>query len=245
MRAYSIANGRRTSSGFRPDPSGSTSIATSPASKIGPLFRDLRRCFRFSVPEVAFRLGTRIDVIEALEAGDVSKLPPWPETVRLVTAYTGLAQIDPRPVLEVISDELAALRKRSAKGPIRRSETLRAGVERVAAHLASKLDVSRLKETLAQIKASRAPRWPLALAMSRGSPARLALACAILAALLTSLIQSPVLQASGAGGALGRVIGTVQDYVLQRASTKKNGMTWIDVEDPRSRRTDKLHVPQQ
>jgi hypothetical protein len=245
MRGYSSAKDSKTSSGFRPDRSGSTSTATSPASKIGPLFRDLRRCFRFSVPEVAFRLGTRIDVIEALEAGDVSKLPPWPETVRLVTAYTGFAQIDPRPVLEVISDELAALRKRSAKGPVRRSKTLRVGVERVAAHLASTLNVRRLAETLAQIKASSALRWPLALAQGRRSPARLALACAVLAALLTSLIQSPVLQASGGSGALGRVILTVQDYVLQRSSTKKNGMTWIDVEDPRSRRTDKLQVPQQ
>ncbi len=74
----------------------------------GQLFRELRRCLKLSLPELARRLETRIDVITALEAGDVRSLPSWPETVRVVSAYTMLVKIDPRPVLHVLSEKISA-----------------------------------------------------------------------------------------------------------------------------------------
>ena len=72
------------------------------AAQIGSFFRDLRRNFKISQPEIASRLGTRIEIIAALEAGDVRNLPSWPETCRIVQTYTGFAGLDPRPVLRLI-----------------------------------------------------------------------------------------------------------------------------------------------
>ncbi|MGQ0673410.1 MAG: hypothetical protein ACT4N2_11130, partial [Hyphomicrobium sp.] len=63
------------SAGRKPDsasaglvPSGLDGLDGVPATvtDIGQLFRELRRCLRSSLPELARRLETRIDVIEAL-----------------------------------------------------------------------------------------------------------------------------------------------------------------------------------
>ena len=76
--------------------------STTVAAQIGSFFRDLRRNFKISQPEIASRLSTRIEIIAALEAGDVRNLPHWPETCRIVQTYTGLVGLDPRPVLRLI-----------------------------------------------------------------------------------------------------------------------------------------------
>ncbi|MEQ1576788.1 MAG: hypothetical protein ABL894_03970, partial [Hyphomicrobium sp.] len=36
---------------------------------------------------------------------------------------------------------------------------------------------------------------------------------------------------------------SVEDYVLRSMATEKNGLVWIEVSDPRSRKTDKLPAP--
>ena len=248
MRVHPAANDRKaTSVLMRAQLDGATGGAA-PASQIGPLFRDLRRCLRLSIPDVARRLGTRIDIIEALEAGEVSRLPAWPETVRLVTSYTGLAGIDPRSVLEVISDEIALVRRQLVKAPAERSRALRRSFDLLKARGLPAWHWGAVRQTFGKIpfgKAAGVLRWPIELVQRPKSPARLALACAVLAVLLSSLIQSPVLQASVTGGGLSRVLGSVQEYVLLHTSPKKDGMVWIDVGDPRARRSDKLRPPQQ
>lgn len=252
MRSNANPNDRTRATEASQEAGSATPSAVKP--DLGHLFRDLRRCLKLSIPGVAQTIGTRVDVIEALEAGDWGRLPSWPETVRIITAYTALAHIDPRPVLEVMSDELAQWRRsgrlaqQEANRPSRVAKRMtRQAAGRIVSDMRSGAGSvwSGLQSLATGSSLVRALRWPISAARGTTHSTRLALACAVLAALLTSLIQSPMLQASATGAALGRVIGTVQEYMLVRGSVKKDGMIWIDVENPRERRSDKLRVPQQ
>ena len=81
-------------------------IAAPMQNEAGQLFRRIRQVAGLSLPECAERLQTRLAVVDALERGDFQRLPPWPETVKVVSGFTGLAGIDPRPVLTAIRAEL-------------------------------------------------------------------------------------------------------------------------------------------
>src|SRR3990170_2806236 len=171
--------------------------SASAAAESAGLFRDLRRVLKLSLPQIALRLGSRIEVIEALETGNARRLPPWPETVRVVTAFTGLARIDPRPVLAIIHDEMvlaAAARRRDAENPGRK----------------------RL----------------LLLLLAGGAPLLLG----------TALARPGMLEAtvSALPSPLARLVRGIEDYALQHMAPTHDGLKWIEVDDPRTRRTDKL-----
>lgn len=80
---------------------------------IAALFQNLRRVLNSSLPEIATKLRTTSDVINSLETGRFEALPPWPETVRIVTAYTNLVEIDPAPALHVLQNSMPQQPKRS------------------------------------------------------------------------------------------------------------------------------------
>lgn len=84
------------------------------------LFRGLRTVLKLTLDEAASELSTEAHVIEALETGRIDALPHWPETQRLVCAYTGLAGCDPAPVLAILREEIE-----------RRNEALRVALAEV------------------------------------------------------------------------------------------------------------------
>jgi hypothetical protein len=202
----------------------------------GPLFRDLRRALSLSLPDVAGRLGTRIEVISALEGGDVRRLPPWPETVRVVTLYTGLAGIDPRPILGLIHREIAV----SDAVPV--ADTQEPGEAGVLA---------RLRELYGDVlgrAGERFGRVSLGIDASRASALldgrRLSAVGAVLVILVALFAQASTLQASLATlqpPIMGLMRGA-QDYLLTRVAPQHDGLRWIEVDDPRQRRTDRLPV---
>ncbi|MBX9925743.1 MAG: hypothetical protein K2Y05_05250 [Hyphomicrobiaceae bacterium] len=61
---------------------------------IAAYFVWMRRQTGLSIHHTAAILHTEAYVIDALEAGDLAGLPAWPETVRIVQAYAGLAGAD-------------------------------------------------------------------------------------------------------------------------------------------------------
>lgn len=73
---------------------------------ISRLFRDFRSALGLSINQIALRLDTDPGVILALEMGQFGALPPWPETKRVVTAYTAMADIDARPVLSALHEQI-------------------------------------------------------------------------------------------------------------------------------------------
>jgi hypothetical protein len=77
-------------------------------AEVAELFRDLRSATALSETDLAARLGTRSDVVQALEQGALYALPPWPETCRVVNAYGVLLNLDVRPLLRRIYAQLEA-----------------------------------------------------------------------------------------------------------------------------------------
>ena len=73
------------------------------------IFREMRRASELSEEEVAARLGTPVETLQALESGAILALPEWNETTRIVTDYTAMLSLDSRPVLRRIKAQLAAL----------------------------------------------------------------------------------------------------------------------------------------
>jgi hypothetical protein len=77
-------------------------------AEVAELFRDLRAASALSETDLAARLGTRADVVQALEQGALYALPPWAETCRVVNAYGALLNLDVRPLLRRIYAQLEA-----------------------------------------------------------------------------------------------------------------------------------------
>jgi hypothetical protein len=195
-------------------------VATKPvpvATQVGVFFRDLRRNFRLSQPDVARRLSTHIDIIAALEAGDVRNLPPWPETCRIVRTYTGYAGLDPRPVLRLI--EILQTSAGRAPTPPQDYPDAGDGVLNAAG------DVMRT-----------------AWAGSFGRAVRLLVLTSIPVALVLLVTQTSVLEAavSNLPSPVARIVRGAQNFIIVQMAPVRDGLRWIDVPDPRTRRADKL-----
>jgi hypothetical protein len=203
---------------------------------VARFFQDLRAAHQLSQAEAAQRLSTRIAVICALEAGDVSDLPPWPECCRVVRTYTGFMGLDPRPILHLLEVLLAAAAtapkpatKRTLFPQLKRPTTARPQQRGSNAAGPILAVPARLKGVLLSPKA-RAGRILFAIAVPVG--------------LLVLLTQSSVLQAAVAQlpPRMARIVRGAQDYVTVQLAPVRDGLRWIDVRDPRSRRSDKLRT---
>jgi transcriptional regulator with XRE-family HTH domain len=232
-------------------------------AEIGALFRDLRRILRLSLPDLALRLGTRIDVVTALERGEVGRLPPWPETVRVVTGFTSLARIDPRPVLAIIREQMEGRvtivgASASPRWPLRslaRSTVAAAG--RVAASTRSAASVAwGAREAMAQ-------RWIASQTAdmdvdddARHSMAWLGRTGIMVLLVLTLTFATYLARSTGLEGALSdlrtpiaRLVDKAHDNIVRRTASNsdrdelgRDELKWIDVDDPRSRRADRLRT---
>jgi transcriptional regulator with XRE-family HTH domain len=67
--------------------------------KLAAIFKQMREIVGVSQSEMARRLGTNVSTLLDFEAGAVTALPSWPETVRIVDRYAELSQVDPSPLL--------------------------------------------------------------------------------------------------------------------------------------------------
>lgn len=245
------------------------------------LFRGLRTVLNLTLEEAAGQLSTEAHVIEALETGRIDALPHWPETQRLVSAYTGLAGCDPAPVLAILKEEIE-----------RRDEALRAAL--MEAHHSTAPSPAAVVASLDEpvnIEAqseghSPPPRWrkgrggrpvpvghqlerseteakrprtpdsrsglghlarPVAIRASRLTGSRgvrvgligagLVL-CLVIALCQPGLVQ---LMSSRLPDPMAQGLRSAHDYLLLRLAPEREGLRWIEVDDPRARRTDKLH----
>ena len=202
---------------------------------VARFFQDLRAAHRLSRAEAAQRLSTRIDVICALEAADVSALPPWPECCRIVRTYTGFVGLDPRPILHLLEVLLATAAITPKPAP-KRAFFLQWKRQRAARRESSDFGGSPLVARLKGLQQSPEART-----------GRILLAIAVPVGLLVLLTQSSVLQAavSRLPPGMARMVRGAQDYVTLQLAPVRDGLRWIDVRDPRSRRSDKLQTATQ
>ncbi len=208
------------------------------AQEVGRFFVDLRRAFRASQAQIAAHLATRPDIIAALEAGHVRALPPWPETTRIVRGYAALASLDPRPALHSLEMLLQAEALSPTPPPASKPKLARLPAPRTAPRHDEPFDdedagaLGNLREL-----------WDSGV----GQAARVLLAITIPVALVVLVTQTSVLEAavSKLPPPVARFVRGAQNYVIVQFAPVRDGLRWIDVPDPRSRRTDKLRTTAQ
>ena len=197
---------------------------TDPA--LARLFSDMRSAAGYTHAQMAARLDTTTGVVLALEAGRLRALPSWPVTQRVVATYGRLLGIDMSPALARIRQQTAAA-----------DPTL---ADPEAPHTASRAASAKLPMIALPVRRPSAhdtrARW-----LSRPV---IALAGLVLVGLVfvprvpSGLIEAgisalPAQLTASAGAAYARWSSG------RRGST--NDLQWIDVADPGSRKTDKLH----
>ena len=198
---------------------------------VARFFIDLRRTIGANVPQAAQQLRTPINTLAALERADAAALPPWPETQRVVMGYAAWAGIDGRPVL-------------AALGILVREEEHRRHMARQAA--AVRPAVTASAERLRQIQlaitegARRLPKE--ALKEARERPVRTFYALSMpLALLLLSLNSHFVKDAAHfVGRPLRAMSHSISDAWAVTFASHREGFRWIEVSNPRSRRSDRL-----
>ncbi len=209
-------------------------------AEVARFFQDLRTAFGMSQAQAAQRLSTRIDIISALEAGDISVLPPWPECCRIVRTYTGLVGLDPRPILHSLETLLAITACTPKPAP--------------KWSLFPQLGRQRQPRQPARSKAAGSPALAAVSASlgrllwgREGRAGRALFAIAVPVGLLVLLTQTSVLEAAVAQlpPSVARIVRGAQDYVTVQLAPVRDGLRWIDVRDPRSRRSDKLRTAAQ
>lgn len=192
------------------------------AHEVARFFQDLRRAFHISQAQAAQRLATRVDIVAALEAGQIGALPPWPETCRIVRTYAGFAGLDPRPILH----SMEMLFTMAPRAPVSARQNL----------------LPRLGR---QVNA--ATRGVMVMQQRNGRAGLALSAAAVFVALVVLVTQTSVLEAavSQLPPSVARIVRGAHDYVIVRLAPVRDGLRWIDVSDPRTRRSDKLQTTAQ
>lgn len=299
VRGSKPSEGRSRSHGmaaFAPDAMGGPRTGLHSGTPMPPaycrMFYDARRILGLGEHDLAQRLATSVDTIRALESGQLSALPPWPETSRVVTAYLAGLGMDARPVLHSLAHDLAMLAtvrppvhgrggpvaasrwsgvSHSASDPVqapsRRPSTSSGGsVPATAAPLRWVTQLGRAPRTIAgaigsaarsvKSECRRAAHRVARLASTHGAPvvvrpgkgARAGIAASVVVMLIAAVAQTSlagsVMTAASAPlpATLTRAFGKVADIVRLQLAPVRDGLRWIEVEDPRSRRGDKLQT---
>lgn len=193
---------------------------------IARFFMDLRRALRLTLPQAAYYLQVHTNVIEALETGQVEYLPPWPQTTQIVMSYASMAGVDGRPVLNAIGNLIIMLQP-VADEP-----------EEKPAGYASQAGGHFLRAGSAL--ASGARRLPKdAIHQIRQRPQR-ALYALSLPLFILLFFHASVFEV--VAQPFSTAVNRVSVYFQEHFAPVQDGLRWIDVSDPRSRRTDKLQI---
>ncbi len=198
------------------------------------LLRGIRVAQGLAEVVMAARLGTTPRVVIALEKGDLAGLPEWAETRRIVDLWVAGAGLDPRPALGSL-----ALALDGRAPPVMASRELDTGVGGATFPMTP-------DETPAAHTGSRParPEFRLAVGLPPSRVVRWGTILLIAAAVGTTATQTTVV--AGAISKLPapaeRAVRSISDYFAVRFAPIYEGHRWIDVDDPRSRRGDKLRI---
>ena len=233
------------------------------AAEVAHFFHELRLALQLSPMQAAHALSTRVDIVAALEAGTVSALPPWPETCRIVRTYAGYAGLDPRPVLYSLEQIFGAVPRAPVPAPPRRPRlpNLTRGGAPLLRALRGGGGGAALKAIggdggRAALKALGGGGRRAAAAARNvrdvvnehaGRPGMALFAVTMGVAMILLITQTAVLEAavSQLPPSMKRIVRGAQNYVIVQFAPVRDGLRWIDVPDPRTRRSDKLQTTAQ
>ena len=225
--------------------------------EIARLFSDLRNYLGLPIPQIAQHIATHPGVIAALEAGRIDLLPPWSETARIVSAYVALARLDPRPALDRLSILMGvSIPATQYYSPPSHETAAHPQIPDEAATPVARI-LGRLSDAANRAREQAATpgilaEWAAHLSETAGgltssvramrAPVRWVAAAAIALILLGSAAPSGVLQAS-VNGISQPMSGLWKKLSGQAAGVRvivRDGLKWIEADDPRERRSDKL-----
>ncbi len=214
---------------------------------LGSLLGDMRLALGMTPGELALRLGTTVDVIMMLEQGRLRALPHWEETQRIVAGLCALHRVDPRPVLQRIFEQtnpthLGAPPERGP-GALHRSTDRTNG--RAVPKTAKPEQPSRrraAKPSDAPSAKKRRKSRPLARGRGRALMAVAGPMVLIAAAVWTVQAQPRALREAITvlPASISEPMLSGLDTLAMRLAPRRNGLRWIEVSDPSSRKADKL-----
>lgn len=230
----------------------------SPRASVARLFFDLRQALGQTAHFVAAQLVTEPDVIDALEMGAFERLPDWAETSRVVLGYTALAGIDGTPVLRAIDEILRREAVPQAQrfeprnayeaspfsgqaAPQRQPHGGNAGHAHHSHH--GGLPVGRMLHDAGAALAHGAKRLPAdALMQVRKRPDRALYALSVPLLLLILALNTSVVRTafSYVPRPAAEIVRDMKMYFQVQFAPVRDGLRWIDVDNPRDRRGDKL-----
>jgi hypothetical protein len=201
---------------------------------IARFFCDLRHALRLTLPQAAYYLQVRPEVIEALETGQVEYLPPWAETARVVMTYSAMAGVDGGAVLNAVGALLAQLSQTVVHEPPP-PPPVRSPRPRHASETGQRF------RRAGSVIANGAKRLPQgAIHQIKERPQRAVYALSLPLGLLLLLMHVSIVDLVGKPFAAG--VRAVSAYVQEHFAPVHDGFRYIDVGDPRSRRADKLQI---
>jgi hypothetical protein len=196
-------------------------------AQIGTIFRNMRTALKVPRDALARRLATTPAVIDSFEAGAITALPHWKETERIVRSYCELLRFDPEPVLWRLRSQfqlVATTTHPQPRSPPRTSAPPPGGPgesSRAAPLGARPRRRRRRARTLFVLSMPIVFAAGLVyLGQSASRPVYQAIA----------LLPVPIAGPARAG----------LDYLVGLTMPSRDGLTWIEVSDPRSRKADKL-----
>jgi hypothetical protein len=192
---------------------------------IARFFVDLRRALRLTVPQAAYYLQVPTDVVEALETGHVEALPEWHETSAIVMTYAAMAGINARPVLNVLAGLMSDVSRPALPGPREARAVVLTGRNFVRAGSALANGTMRLPQDAIDQLRKRPQRAVYALSL----PLLLAL---MLYGSAFDIVAKP----------FGSTVRWFSVYFQEHFAPVRDGLRWIEVDDPRTRRADKLRI---
>jgi hypothetical protein len=204
------------------------------AAEVARFFRDLRGALRLNPAQAAQALSTRVDIIAALETGLIGSLPPWPETCRIVRTYAGFAGLDPRPVLHSLEQLFVEAPRVAPVRTPRRPRLPQLGRQGAPILKAIGGGSRRAAEAARNVRD--------VVNEHAGKPGMALFTVTMGIALILLITQTAVLEAavSQLPPSMKRIVRGAQNYVIVRLAPVRDGLRWIDVPDPRTRRSDKL-----
>lgn len=219
---------------------------------LGSLIGDMRLALGMTPGELALRLGTTVDTVMTLEQGRLRALPHWEETQRVVTGLCALHRVDPRPLLQRIYEQTNATHHGAP--PERSLGALLRASERTPERTTRKPTMAEPStRRRAAPKPAPAPpptskkRWKVRRAGRGRGRALMAVAGPMV------LIASAVWAIQAQPRALREGISVLPTSIAQpmlagldtlavRLAPRRDGLSWIEVADPSSRKADKLQT---
>jgi hypothetical protein len=215
---------------------------------LGFLLRDMRLALPMTPGELALRVGSSVEVIKTLEQGRLRALPHWDETQHVVCGLCALHHVDPRPILNRIIEQTSStsLGAPPVRGP---GSLQRAGRRSGDDPAHGEAEPPRQKrQAVAPKPAKKAPKPWRTPRISQG-PGRVLMAVAgpmvmVAAAVWAVQAQPRALRASieVLPHSIAQPMLSALDAMAIRLARRQDGMRWIEVADPSSRKADKLQV---